>query len=160
MNNYLNRILCREKLTFLLSREEKSHINKRLRKITALKGYGVNLTGKIKDENQFKLTDKITIGVYIQGGGDPAVLRGKFTEESGNILLTIKVHGHFAFILGSILIPVFLIATIISNYSELKVEAYFSFAFVLAFAFIMNLAGNFFKNRLLKKTLKELKLKE
>ncbi|WP_282126185.1 hypothetical protein [Marinifilum flexuosum] len=160
MNNYLNRIFCREKLTFLLSREEKNHINKRLQKITDTKGYSVNLTGKIKDENQFKLTDKITIGVYIQGGGDPAVLRGKFTEESGNILLTIKVNSHFVFSLGSILIPIFLIATIISNYSELKDEAYYSFIFILVVAFIINMGGNFFKNRLLKKTLKELKLKE
>ncbi|WP_321296542.1 hypothetical protein [Marinifilum fragile] len=160
MNNYLNKIFCREKLTFLLGSEEKNRINKRLQKITATKGYGVNLTGKVKDENHFKLTDKITIGVYIQGGGNPAVLKGKFTEESDHVILTIKVHGHFAFFLGSILIPVFLIVTIISNYSELKVEAYYSFIFILVVAFIMNMAGNFFKNRLLKKTLKELKLKE
>lgn len=151
--------MCRETLKFDLTNEDKSQVIKKLKRILKTKGFSINLSGKFKNENEFKLIDKITIGIYIQGGGSPAVLKGKFTESKEKIVLTIIAKSHTLFPLTSILllflfIPIFLFDDTNNAYDKML-----GIIVCLLFVVIMNLAGNFFKKRLLNKTLKVLGFK-
>lgn len=160
MSKFLDTILCRETHRFSLLKYEKDRINNKLEKILATKGYSINLCGKIKNENEFKLTDKYTIGIYIQGGGDPAYLKGRFSEEADRAILTIRVNSHLCFPITTISIFLFLIPILFFISFENEADRYWVPIFLLIVGFTLNAAGNFFKKRLLNKTLRELGLKK
>ncbi len=155
----LNRILCREKLRFELSNDDKNRVIKTLKKILTTKGFSINLSGKLKNDNEFKLTDKITIGIYIQGGGNPAILKGRFSDNIENNVLTIFARSHILFPIASIIIPIYFIPLLLLDDSNSTKEKVLEILFGLILSVIMNFGGNFFKQRLLKKTLNELGLK-
>jgi|GEM_PF-2269833 len=158
MSKLLNLILNRETCIFSVTEGKKDQIINRLKKIIAEKGFKTNLTGKIKNDNEFKLTDKWTIGIYIQGAGDPAYLTGKFNCELDIITLKIKAHSHFIFPLVTILLPLVVIVATILNPSDNRKEMMGAIFFSFMILIILNMTGNFFKNRLLKKVLKEMTL--
>jgi hypothetical protein len=159
VSKLLNRILCREKLRFELTNDDKNRVVKTLKKVLNTKGFSINLSGKLKNENEFKLTDKITIGFYIEGGGSPAILKGKFADNDENTVLTIFTRSHILFPFASILIPVYFIPLLLLDNSNSTTEKVLGILFGLVISVIMNFGGNFFKQRLLKKTLNELGLK-
>ena len=156
MSKLLNKILCREKLRFELTNDDKNQVIKTLKKILTTKGFNINLSGKFKNDNEFKLTDKITIGIYIQGGGSPAILNGKFADNIENNVLTIFARSHILFPIASILVPVYFFPLLLIDDSNSTKEKVLGILFGLIISVLMNFGGNFFKQRLLKKTLNEL----
>lgn len=159
MSRLLNRILCREKLRFELTNDDKNRVVETLKKILKTKGFSINLSGKFKNDNEFKLTDKISIGIYIQGGGSPAILKGKFTNSMEKNVLTIIAKSHTLFPLVSIIILFYFLPLLLLDNSNSTNEKVLGVIFSVIFTVIFNFGGNFFKQRLLKKTIKELGLK-
>ncbi|MGE5428284.1 MAG: hypothetical protein ACM3O8_10345 [Methylococcaceae bacterium] len=158
MSKFLNLMLNRETCILSVTEEKKDQIINRLKKILAEKGFKTNLTGKIINDNEFKLTDKWTIGIYIQGAGDPAYLTGKFNYELDRITMRIKAHSHFIFPLWTVLLPLVVIVATILNPSDNRMEMVGAIFFSFMISIILNKTGNFFKNRLLNKVLKEMTL--
>jgi len=141
-----------------LTIDDKNRVVKTLRKILKAKGFSINLSGKFKNDNEFRLIDKITFGIYIQGGGSPAVLKGKFSNNSDKNNLTIISRSHYIFPLASLfIITVGLPMMLIDDMNDSK-EKIISILGSFLIAFICNSLGNYYKNRLLKKTVKELGL--
>jgi len=143
-----------------VTEEQKDQIINRLKKILAEKGFKTNLTGKIINDNEFKLTDKWTIGIYIQGAGDPAYLTGKFNLELDKITLRMKAHSHFVFPLVSVLLPLVVSVATILNPSDNRKEMMGAIFFSFMITIILNMTGNFFKNRLLNKSIKGNNIKQ
>ena len=160
MSRFLNRILCREKLKFILTKDDKDQIINSLHKILKTEGFTINLSGKVINDNEFQLTDKVTFGIYIQGGGNPAELNGKFTKNSKDNFLTIKAKSHPLFPVATIFIPVLVIPLMLTSDLNSSGEKILSVIFGIFITVIINLGGNFYKQRLLNKTINELGLKD
>jgi hypothetical protein len=159
VRKFLNKILCREKLKFELTNNEKNQIITTLEKILKTKGFSINLSGKFINDNEFELTDKISIGIYIQGGGNPAILKGKFTNDSNKNMLSIFAKSHILFPLVTILVPSLIIPLMLTSEQNNTNEKILSVIFGIFIMIVMTAGGNLYKNRLLKKTIRELGLK-
>ncbi len=158
LNRFFNKVLCKETLKFSITERKKEELFRNLDKIINAKGFDINLTGKIKNESEFILNDKISFGIYINGGGDPASLNGKIKESGEGKELILKVYSNFTFPLFSILGILVPILFLILDETEINEKTLLGSFIAILFAFISNLSGNFYKRRLLKKTLEYLKL--
>jgi len=120
-----------------------------------------NLAGKFINDNEFKIIDKWTIGVYIRSfENDPAYLRGKIIEKENGITVKVSVRPNSIFPLFGFLFPILgLFAIFTTGFGQENNEGLFVGLFFIVFGIIIFPIGRLLRNRLRNKFEQYLDLK-
>lgn len=111
-----------------------------------------NLHGKFINKDKFRIIDKITLGVYLQGGGDPAYILGEIQEIDNHARIHISARPSPIFPILGWTLPVIGFILIFSGFwVNINIEKIMAGLFLLFIAILSRKTGEFLKNRLLNK---------
>ncbi|SMO93561.1 hypothetical protein SAMN06265379_1207 [Saccharicrinis carchari] len=122
----------------------------RLSSIFSQKGFKFNLSGKFTSEQDFKATDKWTIGIYIRSfENDPAYLKGKIKDSKNGVTVEVLVRPNSIFSLFGLLFPLIgMIALVSTNFGKTDEDALGVGIGFIIFGLICYPIGNYLRNRI------------
>lgn len=108
-----------------------------------------NLHGKFINKDKFRIIDKITLGVYLQGGGDPAYIVGEIQEIDNHARIRISARPSPIFPLMGWTLPIIGFILIFSGFwVNINISKIIAGLFLLFIGILSRKTGEFLRNRL------------
>lgn len=108
-----------------------------------------NLHGKFIDKSKFRIIDKITLGVYLQGGGDPAYIFGEIEEYNSHVKIHVSARPSPIFPIMGWILPVIGLILIFSGFWEhIDISKIMAGLLLLFLGILSQKIGEFLRNRL------------